>query len=103
MDPVKVSTVQECSTPSSVKDVQGFIGFANFYRRFIFGFSRICAPMSARIRKNVKFIWTPGCQKSFDHLKNVFCSAPVPMHFDPNKPIILETGSSDFVAAAAMS
>lgn len=103
MDPVKVSAAQDWATPKSVKDVQGFIGFANFYRRFIFGYSTICVPMTPLTRKDVKLIWTPTCQESFDHLTNAFCSTLVLMHFDPDKPIIMETDVSDFVSAAVMS
>lgn len=55
MVPVKIFAVQEWATPGSVKGVLGFIGSPNLYRRFIFGFSRICAPMPALTRKDVKF------------------------------------------------
>jgi len=46
MDKSKVETIQCWATPSSVKDVQHFLGFANFYRRFIKGYSKITTPLN---------------------------------------------------------
>jgi hypothetical protein len=45
MDPSKIQTIQEWEVPRNIKDVQSFVGFSNFYRRFIKGFSRICRPL----------------------------------------------------------
>lgn len=53
--------------------------------------------MTALSRIDVKFNWTLTCQEFFDHLINAFCSAPVLVHFDPDKSIIMETDTSDFV------
>ena len=63
MDCHKVSAVQQWSTPTCVWDVQAFIGFANFYRQFIHGFSSIVALMIATIKKDRKiFELTSACQ-----------------------------------------
>ena len=43
MDPAKVAAVRELETPSNIMDVQAFLGYANFYRRFILGYSKIVA------------------------------------------------------------
>ena len=51
MDPAKVAAVKEWAKPESVKDVQSFLGFANFYQRFIRGFSNVAKPLIALIRK----------------------------------------------------
>ena len=61
IDLEKISAVQEWNTPTRVWDMQVFIGFANFYRRFIHGFSSIVAPMIATVKKSVKFEWTNTC------------------------------------------
>src|SRR6201747_2406147 len=58
MDPVKVQGVKDWPTPTCVKDIQRFMGFANFYRRFILGFSNIAKPMNDLIRKDVQWEWT---------------------------------------------
>ena len=58
MDESKVKTVKEWATPSTMKDIQSFLGFANFYRRFIAGFSAITRPLTYLTRKDVPFDWS---------------------------------------------
>ena len=106
MDPHKVSAVQQWETPTCVRDVQSFIGFANFYRRFIHGFSSIVAPMIATVKKDVRksnFEWTSACQKAFELLKQRFTTAPILAHFDYEKECIVETDASDNVSAGVLS
>jgi hypothetical protein len=77
MDPAKVATIQEWLEPRNVKDVQSFLGFANFYRRFIKGYSNIVAPMTRLTRKNTHFLWSDECSQSFETLKQAFTTAPI--------------------------
>lgn len=94
MDQKKLEAVKNWSTPKTVKDVQAFLGFANFYRRFIFGFSKIASPLTRLTRKDTSFKWTQDAQIAFEKLKNSFTTAPVLAHFDPEKAIIVETDAS---------
>ncbi|KJZ69408.1 hypothetical protein HIM_11204 [Hirsutella minnesotensis 3608] len=103
MDPAKVDCLVNWETPVNVKDVQAFLGFSNFYRRFIKGFSRIVRPLVALTRKLVKWNWTPSCQEAFDALKSSFTSAPILRHFDPAKEVFVECDASDFVSSGILS
>lgn len=103
MDPKKVEAVQNWETPTCIKDVQAFIGFANFYRRFIRVFSNIIRPMINAIKKNKAFCSTSNCQKSFDLLKERFVTAPILAHFDFEKECIVEIDASDNVPAGVLS
>jgi transposase InsO family protein len=103
MDPDKVKTIVEWQTPSCVTDVQAFIGFGNFYRRFIKDFSKIITPLVALTRKGIPFKWSPACQSSFETLKQAFVDAPVLKPFDWTRDVILETDASDYVSAGVMS
>ena len=58
MDPKKIETIKNWNTPENLKDVQAFIGFANFYRRFVKSFSKIAAPPTAMSKKITPFVWT---------------------------------------------
>ncbi|KAG0158853.1 hypothetical protein PDIDSM_6373 [Penicillium digitatum] len=86
MDPDKIETIVNWKTPTCLTDVQAFIGFGNFYRRFIRDFSKVIAPLL-----------------SFEALKKAFTSAPVLKAFDWSKEIVLETDASDFVSAGVLS
>ena len=100
----KVKTILEWVEPKSVKDVQSFIGFANFYRRFIEGFSRVCKPLTDSLRKEGKsFTWDEACAKAFEMLKKRFTTAPILRHFDPLLRPIMETDASDFAIGAVLS
>ena len=103
MDPVKVETIINWPCPENVKDVQSFLGFANFYRRFILGYSKIAAPLTALTKKDIKFQWTEKCQHAFNVLKENFTSDQILIHFDPDKAVIVETDASDYVSAGILS
>ncbi|SLM40537.1 retrotransposon nucleocapsid protein [Lasallia pustulata] len=103
MDPQKAQAVVDWETPTCVKDIQAFIGFANFYQRFVQAFSKVVAPLIALVQKDVLFQWTEDCQKAYDLLKKWFTTAPILAHFDPTKEIIVETHASDWVSAGILS
>ncbi|KAI3361597.1 hypothetical protein L3Q82_013737 [Scortum barcoo] len=72
MDPAKVSAVASWPTPSSRKQLQRFLGFANFYRRFIRGYSTVAAPLTALTSSKVTFQWSVAAKEAFDALKTRF-------------------------------
>ncbi len=61
MDPVKVAGIVQWPEPQNIKDVQSFLGFGNFYRRFIQGFSKIARPLFNLTKKSETWAWTPEC------------------------------------------
>jgi len=77
MDTKKISAITEWPTPKNVRDVQSFLGFANFYRRFIKDYSKVVAPLTRLTRKNTPFQWSPQCHEAFNKLKSTFTTAPV--------------------------
>ena len=103
MDPDKLATIKTWETPKKLSDVQAFIGFANFYRRFVRDFSKLTRPLVNLTKKDVPFKWTPECEAAFQALKATFTEAPVLAHFNWAKEIILETDASDYVSAGVLS
>lgn len=103
MDPVKIDGVLEWPTPTKVKEVQAFLGFANFYRRFIRGYSQIAQPLFGLTRKNHDWDWDESCEKAFQSLKAAFTTAPVLSLPDPSAPFRLETDASDYATGAILS
>ena len=103
MDQVKSAAILASPTPHNIKEVQSFLGFANFYRRFILNFSEIVTPLTRPTCKDTPFKWEDKQQKAFNELKNAFYYAPILTHFDPNDPIVIETDASDYAIAAILS
>jgi len=103
MDESKTQTIQNWLTLCRVKDVQSFLGFANFYRRFIDNYAEITSPLTRLTRKNELWSWTTACQVAFDNIKEAFTTAPILGHWDPESPMILETDASDHTLAAILS
>ena len=99
----KVKIIQEWPEPCKVKDIQSFLGFANFYRRFIFNYSDITILLTRLTRKGISWNFTPECRESFKTLKKAFTTAPVLTHWVPNAQIILETDASDYALATILS
>ena len=103
MDTAKTNAVSVCLTPTNLKAVQVFLGFANFYCRFIVGFSDIVIPLICLTHKHTPFAWGPDHAKVFDTLKEAFTQAPILAHFNPDNPIVVETDASDLVIAVIIS
>ena len=96
MDPVKINCIKNWKTPRNAKDIQAFLGFANFYHRFIRSFSTIAKPLIDLTKKNSSWTWSYCCQQSFEKLRGEFIKAPILRHFDPDKHCIVEVDSSDW-------
>lgn len=103
MDPEKYRAIEEWPRPKTVKEIQSFLGFANFYRRFIDEYSGIVVPLTRLTRKDTVFPWTGKCEEAFLKLKEAFSGAPVLAHFNPEFPIIVETDASDYAVSRIIS
>ena len=102
MDPKKLSGIADWPIPKTLRQVRSFLGFGNFYRRFIAGYSRLVKPMTELTKKDQNFEWTPKTQEAFDQLKKRFLSAPVLRMPDPEQPFFLETDASAFATGAVL-
>ena len=91
----KIAAIVEWETLNSIKKVQAFLEFVNFYRRFIRKFSKIANSLNDFIHKNRVFKWTTECQKAFDNLKKAFITASILKHFDSEVENIVEIDVSD--------
>ena len=100
----KVESITTWESPRNIKDIQRFLGFANYYRRFIKYFSTLCRPLTDFLKKTEKeFEWTDLHQDSFERLKKAFTSASILRHFNPLKEIMIETDASNFTLGCVLS
>ena len=99
----KIQTILDWPELWKVKDIQAFLGFTNFYHRFIQGYSNIVVPLTCLTHKGVPWSFSNDCQESFLCPKEVFTPAPVLVHWIPDAPITVETDTSDYAVAAILS
>ncbi|KAL0192629.1 hypothetical protein M9458_010925 [Cirrhinus mrigala] len=104
IDQGKVQDIQEWPTPNTVKELQRFLGFSNFYRRLIQNYSIITALLTSLLRGKPKhIIWSPTAHEAFQRLKTIFCTAPLLRHPDPDLPFTVEVDASTTGVGAVLS
>lgn len=103
MDPENVVIVLNWREPPGVKDLQKFLGFANFYRRFIRGYSKIAAPLHLLTKRESPWYWGEEQAPAFGALKVAFSTQPVLATFDYNRRTVLETDASDWASGGILS
>ncbi|GKF25496.1 putative reverse transcriptase domain-containing protein [Tanacetum coccineum] len=89
VDPAKIESIKDWTSPRSTTEIRQFLGLAGYYRRFIEGFSKIAKPMTKLTQKKVKFEWGDKQEAAFQLLKQKLCSASI---------LALPEGSKDFIA-----
>ncbi|CAJ0954135.1 unnamed protein product [Ranitomeya imitator] len=104
MDPVKVQAIHDWTQPTSLKSLQKFLGFANFYRRFTCNFSSIAKPLTDLTKKGADLVnWSSAAVEAFQELKRRFSSAPVLCQPDVSLPFQVEVDASEIGAGAVLS
>ena len=103
MDPGKLKGISEWPRSYTVKQVRGFLGFGNFYRRFIKHYSELAKLLNNLLKKDQKFEWTAECQEAFDKLKKCFTEEPVLMMPDHSKPFQIECDASKYASGAVLT
>ncbi|KAJ6436050.1 hypothetical protein O9K51_11425 [Purpureocillium lavendulum] len=102
VDPAKVEAIRSWETPTNVKGVRGFLGFANFYRTFIEAFSDKARPLTRLTGKGAEFYWGDDCEKAFLALKGALITAPVLVHFDENRETRVDADSSGYATGGVL-
>ena len=103
MDPTKLGGIRDWPIPTTVKQVRSFLGFGNFYRKFISHYSDLAKPLNDLTKKDQKFEWTTECQNAFDLLKKRFTEEPVLMMPDQSRPFQIESDASKVATGAVLT
>ena len=103
MEEVKVKGILEWPTPKCVKDVQKFLGLANYYCQFIEGFASIARLLHNMVKKDKKWEWTEKQNKAFEELKKRFTEEPVLTAPDLDKKMRMEIDTSDYATGRVLS
>jgi len=99
----KIKIIQDWLEPRKVKDIQSFLGFANFYCRFIFNYSDIVIPLTCLTWKDIPWKFNSSCRDAFNSLKKAFTSALILTHWIPDAQLIVEIDALDYALAAILS
>ncbi|XGW21243.1 hypothetical protein V3C99_004304, partial [Haemonchus contortus] len=96
-----VRAIEQFPTPTTTKAVKGFVGMANFFRKFIPNFALVAAPLYALLKDKAKFVWGPEQQEAFERLKLQLTSKPC-LGFPQDKEFFLHTDGSQYAVGAAL-
>ena len=102
MDPIKVTGVAEWKEPKNPQDICKYLGFCNFYRRFIKGFSKIAKPLNDLLKKGAKWAWGKAEKEAFKKIRNRITEEPVLVQPDQNKQFEVEVDTSNFTMGAIL-
>jgi len=99
----KVKGVLNWPAPRNIKEVQKFLGLANYYRRFIKDFTKIAVPLHVLVRKKQKWKWKKEQKKAFEKLKVVFTTEPILAILDIDREMRVEADASDYATEEVLS
>ena len=97
-----ISKIKEFPAPTTRKQLQSFLGLANYNRRFIDGYSVICSPLNRLTSSKVPFVWTSQEQAAFDKLKTTFHAALSLFIPDWSKPFVIRTDASKIAVGSVL-
>ncbi len=97
MNSFKINIIINWLILINVKDIQSFLNFMNFYKRFIYDYNRITILLTRLIRKDVLFVWSQKCQIAFNILKKVFIFKIILCHYNSDHKIMIEINALNYV------
>ncbi len=99
----KVTVIVSWITSINLKEIQNFMRFVNFYRRFIKNFLKLVKLFTQLTRKNTSFVWNKICVQVFDNLKKQVNSISILRHFNFKQQAILKINASNYVKDEILS
>ena len=102
-NPELIKAVNEWQPPTSVKEIQKFLGLCNYYRQYVQGFATIAHPLTNLTKKDVRYKWTDECQNAFETLKSKLCEAPILAYPQNDSMFILDTDASNYGVGCVLS
>src|SRR3954469_17860946 len=101
-DPEKIEAIQAWPVPTSLKELQSFLGICNYYRRFVPHYSSIAASLTQLTHKDTPYTWTTQTQAAFDTLRTVLTCTPILCIPDPALPFVITTDASGFAISTVL-
>ncbi|CAI7804855.1 unnamed protein product [Closterium sp. NIES-53] len=102
VDPQKIEAVKKWKVPENVKELQQFLGFANYYNRFVPQYAKIAAPLTNLMKKDTPYKWDTPHQQAIEQLQAALTTTPVLILPDPDKDYVVEADASDQAVRAVL-
>jgi hypothetical protein len=102
-DAAKINSIDDWLTPTTLKELRGFLGLSGYYRKFIRHYAIISQPLTALLKKGTLFVWTPAAETAFNTLKQALVTAPVLSLPDYQQQFVIETDACDTSIGAVLS
>jgi hypothetical protein len=102
IDPEKLAAIRDWPTPKNITEVQSFLGFCNFVRKFIRAWSDLSLPLTGLLKKDANFRWHQAQEEGFKQIKKEFQKEPILKIYDPAKPPIMEADASYYAISAVL-
>ena len=99
----KVKAVQKAPTPANISQLKAYLGMLNYYNRYLPRLSSVIEPLHILLRKGQKWHWGKQQENAFSLSKQMLCDAPLLMHFDPNRPIVVSCDASPYGLGAVLA
>ena len=101
-DPAKIAALATWKTPMNVHGVRSFLGFGNYFRKFVQAYSSLVLPLTELTKKDTPFEWTTECQNAFDSVIWNLTNAPVLALADHTKPYEVVCDASGWALGAVL-
>lgn len=102
-NPEKTDAITKVQRPKNVHELRQFLGFVNYYGKFINAVSAILHPLNSLLQADKPFIWSKLCEKAFQRIKTEVTSNAVLTPYNPSLPLILATDASPWGISAILS
>ncbi|GJP34764.1 hypothetical protein CLOM_g19193 [Closterium sp. NIES-68] len=102
VDPKKIEVVHTWKTPENVKELQQFLGFVNYYKRFVPQYAKIATLLTNLLKKNTPYKWEPKHHEAMEQLKRALKSAHVLILPGPERDYVIEADVSDQAVGAVL-
>ena len=102
-DPKNLQPIRDAETPTTLKQVQSFLGMLNYYSPFLPDLAALTEPLRNLTRKDIKFVWSADCTKAFETLKKLVCTELKLAIFDSECLTYLSVDASDVGIGGVLS
>ena len=101
--PSNVEAVQDAPAPTNVSELRSFLGMVNYYHAYLSRMATMTEPLHQLLRKDVRWAWGEKCKVAFVAVKKMLCTAPLLVHYDPSKPIVVHCDTSPYGLGVVLS